>query len=104
MNIHLVSLFHAQDAKRYRINEILQPLLKDLKILETTGIAAPFAEVSVRVTLAQITGDNLGMHSILGFVESFSATHFCRFCVIDQSSALSVFGRPTFDFKITGSE
>ena len=31
------------------------------------------------------------MHSILGFVESFSATNFCRFCVIDKSSAQSVF-------------
>ena len=81
MNIHLVSLFHAQDAKRYGIDEILQPLLKDFKILETTGIAVPFAEVSVRGTLTQITGNNLGMHSILGFVESFNATHFntCQF-------------------------
>ena len=58
MNIHLVSLFHAQDSKRYGIDEILQPLLKYLKILETTGIAVLFAEVSVCDTLAQITGDN----------------------------------------------
>lgn len=91
LNIHLVSLFHAQDAKKYGIDEILKPLVKDLKILETTGVAVPFAEVSVRGTLAQITGDNLGMHSILGFLESFSANYFCRFCLIDKSSAQSVF-------------
>ena len=42
-----------------------KPLVKDLKILVATGIAVPFAEVSVRGTLAQMTGDNLAMHSIL---------------------------------------
>lgn len=91
MNIHLVSLFYAQDAKKYGIDEILKPLVKDLKILETSGIAVPFAKFPVFGTLAQITGDNLGMHSILGFLESFRANYFCRFCLIDQSSAQSVF-------------
>lgn len=56
MLIHLVSLFHAQDARKYGIDEILKPW----KILETTGFPAPFAVVSVHGTLAQITGDNLG--------------------------------------------
>lgn len=88
MNIHLVSLFHAQDAKKCGIDEILQPLVKDLKILETSGVVGPFSEVSVRGTLAQITGDNLGIHSILGFLESFSANYFCRFCLTDKSSAV----------------
>ncbi|XP_039860163.1 uncharacterized protein LOC120716658 [Simochromis diagramma] len=31
------------------------------------------------------------MHSILGFLESFRANYFCRFCLIDQSSAQLVF-------------
>ncbi|XP_056305506.1 uncharacterized protein LOC130217424 [Danio aesculapii] len=91
MNIHLVSLFHAQDVKKYGIDEILKPLIRDLKILETVGVAVPFADQPVRGTLALITGDNLGMHSILGFLESFSANYFCRFCLIDKSSAQFVF-------------
>lgn len=93
MNIHLVSLFYAQDTKKYGIDEILKPLVKDLKILETSGIAVPFAKFPVFGTLAQITGDNLGMHSILGFLESFRANYFCRFCLIDQSSAQFVFSK-----------
>lgn len=69
----------------------MKPLVKDLKILETSGVAVPFAEVSVYGTLAQITGDNLGIHGILGFMESFSANYLCRFCLTDKSSAQSVF-------------
>lgn len=38
LNIHLVSLFHAQDAKKYGIDEILKPLVKDLKILLLLGL------------------------------------------------------------------
>lgn len=33
-----------------------------------------------------IPGDNLGLNSILGFVESFKGTYFCR---ISQESALT---------------
>lgn len=91
MNIHLVSLFHAQDAKRYGIDEVLKPLIRDLKILETDGVPVPFAEQPIYGTLAQVTGDNLGMHTILGFLESFSANYFCRFCLIDKCSAQSIF-------------
>lgn len=83
MNIHLVLLFNAQDSKKYGIFEILKPLVKDLKMLETTGVAVPFS--------FQITGDNLSMHSILGFLESFRANYFCRFCLTEKSSAQSVF-------------
>lgn len=52
MNIHLVSLFHAQDAKKYGIDEILKPLIRDLKILETDGVPVPFAEQPIYGTLA----------------------------------------------------
>jgi 3-deoxy-D-arabino-heptulosonate 7-phosphate (DAHP) synthase len=32
-----------------------------------------------------VAADNLGAHSIGGFVESFSATHVCRFCLAELS-------------------
>lgn len=34
----------------------------------------------VYFSLALIIGDNLGLHSILGFTESFMANYPCRFC------------------------
>lgn len=39
----------------------------------------------------QVTGDNLALNSLLGFVESFSATYFCRFCLTNKEEIQSVF-------------
>ena len=35
---------------------------------------------TVRVSFAQVTGDNLCLNGICGFVESFVSQHFCRTC------------------------
>ncbi|KAI7811169.1 hypothetical protein IRJ41_011241 [Triplophysa rosa] len=91
MNIHLLSLFHAQDVKNYGFDAILQPLVKDLKVLESSGIQVPFSKEPLFGTVAQVTGDNLGMHTLLGFMESFSAHYFCRFCLVDKKTSQSVF-------------
>jgi len=84
MNILLVSLFHSQDAKKYGIDSILKPFVDDIPILEMEGIKVPFCEMPVRGTVPQITGDNLGIHSILGFMEAFSENYFCRLCLFDK--------------------
>lgn len=39
----------------------------------------------VKFCVGAITGDNLGLNSILGFVESFSANHPCRICRADRN-------------------
>ncbi|XP_026082259.1 uncharacterized protein LOC113058511 isoform X2 [Carassius auratus] len=46
---------------------------------------------SIFGTISQITGDNLGLNSILGYVESFSAKHYCRLCLTDKVLAQEVF-------------
>ena len=46
-NIHLIALFHSQDIKKYGLNVILEPLVRDLKILECTGINLPFSDTPV---------------------------------------------------------
>ena len=64
-------------------------LVKDLKDLEISGITLPDGKIS-KGTLCAIAGDNLGSHSIGGFVESFSRTlHFCRYCEIDRHTFLA---------------
>ena len=90
MNIHLISLFHSQDSKKYGIDRILTPLVEDIKKLEQ-GMKVSFAELSIYGTIAQITGDNLGLNGLLGYVESFSASHYCRMCLTDKTTAQSLF-------------
>ena len=91
MNIHLVSLFHTPDLKKYDFDAILEPLLNHVKQLESQGLSLPFSDEQVHGTISQITGDNLGMHSILGFNESFSSRHFCRLCLLDKDDCQTVY-------------
>lgn len=91
MNIHVVALFHSQDLKTYRFDDILKPLVDDLKILETQGIEVPFSDSPLLGSVIQVTGDNLGLHGLFGFVESFSATYFCRFCLTSKVESQFVF-------------
>ena len=81
MNIHLAALFYVEDLKKYGFEKILKPLLTDLKQLETNGIKLPFFDEPLFGTVIQVTGDNLALNSLLGFVECFSATYWCRFCL-----------------------
>lgn len=91
MNIHLLALFHTQDVKRYGFNAILEPIVCDIKIHASSGIKLPLSEEPIRGTIAQVTGDNLGVHTLFGFVQSFSANYFCRFCLIDKISSQTIF-------------
>lgn len=83
-NIHLCALFHAQDLKRYGFSEILAPIVRDIKVLESDGIDIPLYGGRVRGSVVQVTGDNLGLHSLFGLVESFSARYCCRFCAAEK--------------------
>lgn len=74
-----MALFHTEDVKKYGFNAILEPLVHDLKVLECTGIELPFCVEPVHGTIAQVTWDNLGFHTLLGYVESFSTNHFATF-------------------------
>ncbi|KAL6491486.1 hypothetical protein MHYP_G00018310 [Metynnis hypsauchen] len=91
INIHLCALFHSQDIKRYSFNLILEPLVNDLKLLETEGLQIPIFEHAIHGTVVQVTGDNLGLHGLFGFVESFSARYCCRFCLLEKHNFQTVF-------------
>lgn len=91
MNIHLAALFYSADLKTYGFEKILKPLIDDLKILETEGIQLPFFESPLFGSVIQVTGDNLALNGLLGFVESFSGTHFCRFCLVSKDEVQTVF-------------
>lgn len=91
VNIHLCALFHTQDIKRYGFNSIIERLVNDLKVLEIEGVENPLTGNFVRGTIVQVTGDNLGLHSLFGFLESFGARYCCRFCLLEKDRFQSVF-------------
>ncbi|XP_023821499.1 uncharacterized protein LOC101158135 isoform X1 [Oryzias latipes] len=99
MNIHLVALFHTDDVKKYGFDPILQPLINDIKILEHEGLYLPFSTEKVHGTICQITWDNQGMHTILGFTESFNGHYFCRLCLIEKDDAQRIYNED--DFQVT---
>lgn len=56
INIHLCALFLVQDIKRYGCNSIREPLVNDLKVLETEGIKIPMFKHMIHGTIVQVTG------------------------------------------------
>lgn len=95
-HIQLVSLCHEKDIKLFTFSKILEPLINELKLLESTGFE--LQGINFRGSLIAVVGDNLGSHQIGGFVESFSTeTYFCRYCDIskfpDTKNNNSLFGK-----------
>lgn len=84
-SIYLAVLAKADDVKKFGYSAVLGPLLKDLKSLEEDGIFVPHLGRVVKGTVFSVIADNLGAHSLGGFVESFSGSHACRFCVGERS-------------------
>jgi hypothetical protein len=90
-NIFEVILFNTLDRKMTQDSFILSKLTEEIKFLETTGITFEKYDVTLYFKLALVVGDNLGIHSLLGFVESFSANFPCRFCSINKMDLGNIF-------------
>lgn len=88
-NIFLVQLFFASDRSTYGNEITFRNLINELKYLETEGISIEINGQKERVyfVLFLLLGDNLGLNSLLGFVESFSAEHYCRLCLAPKKLA-----------------
>lgn len=85
-NIFLTLLFHSSDRKKFGNNIIFRPLINELNYLKQTGIEVNTDKFKgiIKFELGVILGDNLGIHSITGFVESFSSNYPCRMCKIKK--------------------
>lgn len=85
-NIFLFALFYSEDRKEFGNQAILSKLIEELDFLQEHGIEINTYNPSEKVyfKLGLINGDNLGLNSILGFTESFSANYCCRFCSISK--------------------
>lgn len=81
--IYAAMLFHTNDRKykNFGNSRMLAPLTNELDKLSTIGIEVNHVKYKkVKFITVLVTGDNLGINSILGFTESFSSTYYCRFC------------------------
>lgn len=85
-SIHLAVVAYASDVKRYGHNKVLDQLLSDMKRLEQGVVLGP--EFSpIYGTVVSLPADNLAANEINGFVGSFSAHYYCRFCKMRASEA-----------------
>lgn len=81
-NIFLTMLFHSSDLKTFGAKILFAKLIEELKQLEKVGIDIMVENKihNVKFKLTLIQGDNLGINTILGFVQGFRANYFCRLC------------------------
>jgi len=66
---------------------ILEPLIKDLRILQETGIMVNVGGVlqNVKGKLVTVSADNLTAHDIAGFQRHFNSGRICRSCFVDRA-------------------
>lgn len=79
-------VFNSNDKKQYGNFAVFRTLIRELGVLENTGVEINLSgqkKTTIYFKLGLILGDNLGLHSILGFVESFNSNYSCRFCKMD---------------------
>ncbi|KAJ8674307.1 hypothetical protein QAD02_005569 [Eretmocerus hayati] len=83
-NIFLVMLFHSSDRKEFGWSRILSHLVDEFNELAREGIEflVDGEKITVYFVLAVVIGDNLGLNSLFGMVESFMAHFFCRLCKV----------------------
>ncbi len=100
-NIHVVAAFSSLDRSKYGFDKILAPIVRDIKQLER-GVDLKLHDGTIvhkRGTLVQIVGDNLGLNQLCGFVESFSATHFCRMCTMHKADCADTYRDDSLELR-----
>ena len=81
--INTCILCKSSDYKYFGKDAVLGHLLRDIHSLETSGLYVDSLQADITGTLAYISADNLGAHTIGGFFENFSTVqYFCRFCCL----------------------
>lgn len=74
---YLAILCKSDNVKKYGYDNVLHPLLQDVKTLEQEGIFVLLLGKCVKGTIQVVAADNLSAHSVAGFNESFSGGQFC---------------------------
>lgn len=96
-DMQLAILCKSSDLKCFGFHVVLEPLIKDLKILESDGITLSGIPCKVKGGLVSILGDNLASHQVGGFVTNFSGnSRCCRFCMAKEQDMQTNFTESKF--------
>lgn len=71
---------NSNDLKNCVYEKVFEPLLNDLRVLESDGVFVECVGENVHGTLLCVVADNLAAHGIAEFKENFSGPYTCRFC------------------------
>jgi hypothetical protein len=88
--ILLLYLFHSDDRTEFG-NSIFKTVIDEINFLAEEGVHIKVEgfEGNVKFILGLIIGDNLGLHTILGFTQSFRANYSCRICKASKEVTIS---------------
>lgn len=80
--------------KKYGFDQILQPTIAELQILEAEGIVLEINNESVHVffSLCALLGDNKALNELMGITQCFIKNGFCRICscTVDESKSMII--------------
>ncbi|XP_047123578.1 uncharacterized protein LOC124806573 [Hydra vulgaris] len=101
-SIYLIGLWYALDAHitSYSYDNVLKNVLCQLQELESeqgVQVKVNGKEITIHAIIVIFSADNLGAHSLFGFMESFRATYFCRFCKCTQTELQETFRSIAFE-------
>jgi len=77
-NIFSILLFNEKDRLEFGNKSVFLLFIKELKFLENNPVFKTCDDNNIYVCFILMIGDNLGIHEICGFVESFVANFPCR--------------------------
>lgn len=92
-NVFVLGFIKSKYFSIYGNDFCLKFLVQELKSLEEDGLIVklPSGEIiQIFLILGLIVGDNLGVNGICDFSKSFSANHYCRFCMCHKSQCQSL--------------
>ncbi|CAD6224836.1 GSCOCG00005577001-RA-CDS [Cotesia congregata] len=87
--IFIGQLIYDQDRKIFGNDATFGRIIEEFKQLRTKGINIQVNNMikTIYFEVILITGDNLGLNGILGFVESFGVSkYYCRFCKMSRTT------------------
>ena len=88
--------------EKYGLDKVLEPYIKDLNILSTTGITVSISgeQRTFKGALLTFLADNLASNELGGFKKSFSfAFRSCRTCMVTKDSLGSSFVSNKFELR-----